>query len=77
LSQIQYSPGHVLIFLAGQVYHHVEEWKPALAPPGNPLTPGRIGNVFFFPQATYEKLKGRPFMWNNLTMSGTSADVSL
>jgi len=66
-----------MIFLSGQVYHHVAEWKPAPAPPGTPeLTPGRIGNVFFFPQATYEKLKGKPSGWNVHTRSGTSPDVT-
>jgi hypothetical protein len=65
-----------MIFLSGQVYHQVAEWKPAPSPPASGLSPGRIGNVFFFPQASYEKLKGRPSKWNIVTSSGISPDAT-
>jgi hypothetical protein len=71
-----YRPGHVLIFLSGKVYHRVSKWM--LPPsPDKLLTPGRIGNVYFFPQASYDLLKGKKQDWNILTGTGKSPDVSL
>ena len=58
-----YCPGHVLIFLSGKLYHHVSKWMPAPSP-DNVLTPGHIGNVYFFPQASYDILKGKKTDWN-------------
>ena len=71
-----YRPGHVLIFLSGKVYHRVSKWMPAPSP-DNVLTPGRIGNVYFFPQASYDLLKGKKKDWNILTRTGKAPDVSL
>ncbi|TFK68863.1 hypothetical protein BDN72DRAFT_768697, partial [Pluteus cervinus] len=46
-------------------------WKPKSHPT---LTPGRIGNVFFFPRAAYDVLEGHPAAWNRRTMTGTFPD---
>ena len=43
----RYGPGAVVIFMSGQLYHHVSEWKPLPASQGDTVTPGRVGNVFF------------------------------
>jgi hypothetical protein len=73
-----YRPGQVLIFLSGKLYHHVSKWMPAPSPDSlKVLTPGRIGNVYFFPQASYDLLKGKKKDWNVLTGTGKSPDVSL
>ncbi|EDR01426.1 uncharacterized protein LACBIDRAFT_333307 [Laccaria bicolor S238N-H82] len=45
-----------------------------------PLTPTKgdiqhIGNMFFFPKASFDKLKGKPPLWNKRTLSGTLPDV--
>jgi len=64
-----------VIFLSGQLYHSVGEWTPASSKPGEKLTPGRIGNVFFFPKASFEKLKGKKAGWMVNTLSGTALDV--
>ena len=45
-NDMTYHPGHVMIFLSGQVYHYVAKWRSAPSL-GSSLTSGRIGNVFF------------------------------
>ena len=57
--------------LSGLLYHGVEEWKPKLHLSEARVTPGRIGNVFFFPRASYEKLKNKPKGWFVDTSGGT------
>jgi hypothetical protein len=42
---------------------------------GDKLTPGRVGNVFFFPKASFDKLEGKPADWNRKTLSGTMPNV--
>ncbi|TFK69270.1 hypothetical protein BDN72DRAFT_768154 [Pluteus cervinus] len=54
--KLAYRPGDVVILMSGCLYHAVSEWKPTHATPGQTLTPGRVGNVFFFPHASYEAL---------------------
>ena len=43
---------------------------------GDALTPGRVGNVFFFPKASFDKLEGKPAGWNQDTLSGTRPNVA-
>jgi len=64
-----------VIFLSGQLYHSVSEWKPGKLAAGDDVTPGRVGNVFFFPKASFDKLHGKPAKWNKRTMTGTLPDV--
>jgi len=64
-----YRPGDVLIFLSGYLYHTVQRWKPTATPKGSELSPGRIGNVFFSPKASYEKLQDKVSGWNIDTFS--------
>ena len=34
------------------------------------ITPGRIGNVFFFPSPSFAILKGKPPLWGQVTSFG-------
>ncbi|TFK60827.1 hypothetical protein BDN72DRAFT_778923 [Pluteus cervinus] len=72
--KLAYAPGDLLIFLSGILYHAVGHWEPTAHPSGI-LTPGRIGNVFFFPKQSYLTLKGKPENWNWGTMTGACAPV--
>jgi hypothetical protein len=71
----RYDPGTVVIFLSGQLYHSVGEWTPGSYVEKDELTPGRIGNVFFFPKASFDELYGKASEWNWKTLSGTLPDV--
>lgn len=53
----------MVIFIAGHIYHHVSEWEPLAADKDDTVTPGRVGNVFFFPKASLAELKGKPAGW--------------
>jgi len=62
-----------VIFLSGQLYHSVSEWKPGKLAAGDDVTPGQVGNVFFFPKASFDKLHVRQtlsiqpmFVWRML-----------
>lgn len=66
-----YAPGDILIFLSGCLYHAVQFWEPAPPPPGAKLSAGQIGNVFFFPDNSFQKLCDKPAGWNADTMTGT------
>jgi hypothetical protein len=59
----RYGPGAVVIFMARQIYHHISKWEPLPAAEGDIVTPGRVGNVFFFPKASLKELKGKPAGW--------------
>jgi hypothetical protein len=72
----RYDPGTVVIFLSGQLYHSVSEWKPGMQAAGDKVTPGRVGNVFFFPKASFDRLRDKPPGWNWKIMTGTRPDVS-
>lgn len=65
-----YAPGDILIFLSGCLYHAVQFWEPAPPPPGAKLSAGQIGNVFFFPDNSFQKLFDKPEGWNADTMTG-------
>jgi hypothetical protein len=71
----RYQPGSLVILLSGQLYHGVTEWAPGKQEAGDDVTPGRIGNVFFFPKASFDKLKGKPPGWKASTMSGSLPNV--
>jgi len=45
-------------------------------PPREPLSPGRIGNVIFFPNNSYRRLEGKPAGWNKDTLSGRFPSAS-
>lgn len=55
-----------------KMYCHL---KPGTYKEGDKVTPGRVGNVFFFPKASFDKLHDKPNKWNWMTRSGTLADV--
>lgn len=66
----RYGPGALVIFMAGQLYHRIGKWEAVAALEGDAVTPGRIGNVFFFPQASLNELKGKPAGWFKTSGSG-------
>jgi hypothetical protein len=57
--------------MAGALYHSIGEWTPAPGVSEDGLTPGRIGNVWFFPHSSYEVLKNKPANWALKTAGGT------
>ncbi|KAG1835848.1 hypothetical protein DFJ58DRAFT_613903, partial [Suillus subalutaceus] len=62
--KLQYRPGDVLIFLSGDLYHAVGEWKATPGVSARGITPGRIGNVFFTPADSLRALENRPPRWS-------------
>lgn len=66
----RYSCGHVAIFYAGKLYHKVSDWTPLPKQSGDPVTPGRIGSVFFNPNGTIEVLHDKPPGWGKDTGYG-------
>jgi hypothetical protein len=56
--------------MSGQLYHHVGKWEAVPALGGDTVTPGRVGNTFFFPKATLDELKGKPAGWFKKSGSG-------
>ncbi|KAG2063333.1 hypothetical protein BDR04DRAFT_948841, partial [Suillus decipiens] len=69
--KLQYRPGDVLIFLSGDLYHAVGDWKPISGVSTGGITPGRVGNVFFSPADSLCALKGKPSRWSKKTAGGT------
>lgn len=69
----RYEPGAVCIFHASILYHKVAEFKPTLqtlAMKEEGITPGRIGTVMFFPEASRNLLKGKEKNWGRQTNFG-------
>lgn len=66
----RYDVGHVAIFFASRLLHKVATWKPAVGNPSDAVTPGRIGNVFFFPTASLNVLKDKDPGWGKKTAFG-------
>lgn len=64
-----------MILLSGLLYHSIGEWEPTRAAQNASITPGRVGNVFFFPKASLDKLEGKKADWNVNTLTGTLLDV--
>ncbi|TEB17147.1 hypothetical protein FA13DRAFT_1650302 [Coprinellus micaceus] len=69
--KLSYRPGDLAIFMAGHLYHAVDEWAPTAVPSGAGVTPGRVSSVFFFPRHSFTKLEGRPRFWNMRTLTGS------
>jgi hypothetical protein len=66
----RYRPGEVIIMMSGALYHAIGQWAPGRGVSDEGITPGRIGNVFFFPHASYEFLKDKPEGWCTQTVGG-------
>ncbi|KAH6911611.1 hypothetical protein BKA70DRAFT_1219731 [Coprinopsis sp. MPI-PUGE-AT-0042] len=65
--KLAYHPGDLIIFLSGHLYHAVGEWTPRTGSSTDHVTPGRVGNVFFFPKISFDRLKGKGAGWNAQT----------
>lgn len=68
--KLTYRPGEVIIMMSGALYHAIGQWAPGQGISDEGITPGRIGNVFFFPHASYEFLKDKPEGWCTQTVGG-------
>jgi hypothetical protein len=69
----RYEPGAVCIFYASILYHKVAHFKPTLqvlVRKDEGITPGRIGTVMFFPEASKNLLKGKEKGWGRKTNFG-------
>lgn len=71
----RYRPGDVCFFLSGSVYHAVSKWEPTSMKAEDKLTPGRIGNVFFFPDTALSHLTGKPPGWGRATGFGSETGL--
>ena len=67
---LRYKPGHVVIFMAGVLYHGVGKWEPKGSASDELITPGRIGNVFFSTSSALQVLSNRRPGWRNYTFCG-------
>jgi hypothetical protein len=67
---LRYRPGDVLIFLSGDLYHAVGDWKAISGVSTRGITPGRVGNVFFTPADSLHALKGKLPRWSKKTAGG-------
>jgi hypothetical protein len=73
LISVRYEPGSICLFYAGILFHKVARWTPkvqTLEQQAENVTPGRIGNVFFFPAPSFELLKDKPPLWGQVTGFG-------
>ena len=55
------------------MFHKVARWTATVQTckqQAENITPGRIGNVFFFPTPSLELLKGKPPLWGQVTGFG-------
>lgn len=62
----RYGPGSICIFYSSELYHKVSKFDPlpqTKEQKEKDITPGRIGTVMFFPEASFEILKGKPKGW--------------
>jgi hypothetical protein len=66
----RYGPGDVLLFESAKIFHEILEWEPEEMEEGDQCTPGRIGNVFFTPKWTMDKLQGHEEGWGRKTVYG-------
>ncbi|KAG6816069.1 hypothetical protein H0H87_008862 [Tephrocybe sp. NHM501043] len=73
-TKFSYQPGHVCFFYASKMYHSVTRWIPDDDIPGQELTPGRIGTVFFSPANSLNILKDKPQNWARKTAMGRAPD---
>ncbi|KAG6818863.1 hypothetical protein H0H93_000793 [Arthromyces matolae] len=70
------SRDHNTLLIIAKLYHTVAQWTPMGMTEGDILTPGRIGNVFFTPEASYEILKDQDPGWASRTAHGYAPDPS-
>jgi hypothetical protein len=76
----RYSPGDFCIFYSSVIYHKVAPFTPLPQTPEQALhniTPGRIGNVFFFPKNSLRILQGKPKRWGYRTAFGKNEHLYL
>jgi hypothetical protein len=69
----RYSPGDFCIFYSSTIFHKVAPFVPLPQTPeqaADNITPGRIGNVFFFPKSSLDILKDKPKRWGYRTAFG-------
>lgn len=69
----RYAPGDFCIFFSSTIYHQVAPFEPLPQTRQNAadgVTPGRIGTVLFFPQASLQLLKDKPARWGYRTAFG-------
>ena len=72
-TSVSYERGSVCLFYAGILFHKVARWTATvqtLEQQAENVTPGRIGNVFFFPTPSFEVLKDKPPLWGQVTSFG-------
>jgi hypothetical protein len=65
----------VVIFLAADLYHAVEEWEPVGEITSEGITPGQVAHVFFSPERSLDALKGREKGWFTQTFGGAWPSV--
>ncbi|TEB23576.1 hypothetical protein FA13DRAFT_1715255 [Coprinellus micaceus] len=68
--KLAYRPGDLVFAMTGDLIHAVEEWSPLPPPREHGVSPGRFSTVFFFPENSFDRLKGKPKDWNSLNMTG-------
>jgi len=64
--------------MSGVLYHSIGDWAPTEIPQDlyrQNITPGRVGTVFFSPQASLKYLRGKPPRWAKRTMGGQVPDA--
>ena len=70
---VSYERGSVCLFYAGILFHKVAPWTATAQTceqQAENVTPGRIGNVFFFPAPSFKVLKDKPPLWGQVTNFG-------
>ena len=75
---IRYAPGDICIFFSSAIYHKVERFVPKVQTQeesNQNITPGRIGTVFFFPEASFEILQDKNEGWGYKTAFGRNEDL--
>ncbi|KAF8057189.1 hypothetical protein FPV67DRAFT_1430549, partial [Lyophyllum atratum] len=75
-TKFSYRLGHMCFFAASKIFHAVARWTPKEAKPGDELTPGRIGTVFFTPSLTLETMKDKEPGWSVKTAMGRAPDAT-
>ena len=72
---ISYSPGTIIIFRSGDLYHGVSPWRPIGGVKENGVTPGRVAHVFFSPSASLALLEDKPRDWLRGRFMGILPDI--
>lgn len=65
----------MVITFTDRCLHHVNPWSAPIASECDPLTPGRIGVVGFFPAASLSYLENKPPGWATDTALGQQSVV--